>query len=61
MIPPRIIKVEEIADYHQLLKNNSIPAIRLKGKWLRDAGINAKSYITIKNPEPGVLIIKMEK
>jgi hypothetical protein len=49
----RILKVEEVGD-HWLKR--TFPLIRLKGKWLAEAGIPANSYVKITNPQAGMLV-----
>ena len=51
---PRILKVEEVGDFW---RKRTFPRIRLKGKWLAEAGIHPNSYVGITNPQPGVLIL----
>ena len=50
----RTLKVAEVGDYH---RGKTVPQIRLKGKWLQEAGIQANSQVRISNPQPGVLVI----
>ena len=50
----RCLKVLEIGDFH---KRNTVPQIRLQGKWLVQAGIYPNSHVEISNPQPGVLMI----
>ena len=52
----RILKVEEIGDFY---RRKTTPRIRLKGKWLAGAGINPNRYVSVENPQPGTLIIRM--
>ena len=55
----RILKVEEIGDFW---RKQTVPRIRLKGKWLVKAGILPNRYIQVESPNPGVLILHlMEK
>ena len=57
-IEPRTLKVEEIGDFW---RGRTRPRIRLKGKWLAEAGIQPNNYVSIENPEQGRLIIKLER
>jgi len=52
----RMIKVEEVGDHW---RRRTFPRIRLKGKWLADAGITPNSYIRVDNPRPGVLTLHL--
>ena len=55
----RILKVEEVGDYW---RKQTMPRIRLKGKWLAKAGILPNRYVKVASPQPGVLILHlMEK
>ncbi len=42
-------------------KGESIPQIRLQGKWLADAGIAPESHVRVENPTPGVLVIRLDQ
>ena len=50
----RILKVEEIGDFW---RKQTVPRIRLKGKWLVKAGILPNRYVQVESPHPGVLIL----
>lgn len=52
----RILKVEEVGDFW---KERTKPRIRLKGKWLMDAGIYPNHHVEVENPQPGVLVINL--
>ena len=52
----RILKVEEVGDFW---RDRTKPRIRLKGKWLMNAGIHPNSHVEVENPQPGVLVIKL--
>ena len=52
----RILKVEEIGDFG---RNRTKPRIRLKGKWLAQAGITPNNHVIVENPNPGTLIIRL--
>ena len=54
----RTIKIEEIGDYD---KGKTYNRIRLKGKWLYEAGFEPGEYVSVTNPKKGVLIIKLNK
>ena len=54
----RILKVEEIGDFW---RNRTKPRIRLKGKWLANAGIMPNHYVSVENPATGTLIIRLMK
>jgi hypothetical protein len=53
----RIIKVEEAGDRG---KNNIFPRIRLKGHWLKDAGMIPNRHVNIYSPRPGELILRLK-
>ncbi len=50
----RILKVEEIGDFW---RKQTVPRIRLKGKWLAKAGILPNHYGEVESPHSGVLIL----
>ena len=52
----RILKVEEVGDFW---RKNTKPRIRLKGKWMINAGILPNNFVQVSNPQPGVLILQM--
>ena len=55
----RILKVEEVGDYW---RKQTVPRVRLKGKWLAKAGTLPNRYVKVASPQPGVLILHlMEK
>jgi antitoxin component of MazEF toxin-antitoxin module len=54
----RTLKIQDVGDFY---KGNVIPAIRLRGKWLTAAGLNAGSEVEISNPEKGKLIIQIKE
>ena len=55
----RILKVEEVGDFW---RKRTVPRIRLKGKWLAQAGILPNHHVEVECPHPGVLILHlMEK
>ena len=55
---PHNIKVEEIGDFW---KGKTFPRIRIKGYWVKEAGIEPDSRVSVDNPAPGVLIIRQIK
>ena len=55
----RILKVEEVGDFW---RKQTMPRIRLKGKWVAKAGILPNRYVKVASPQTGVLILHlMEK
>ena len=52
----RILKVEEVGDFW---RKKTMPRIRLKGKWLAQAGIIPNRHVQIESPYPGVLILHL--
>lgn len=52
------IKVEP---HESFRKHPNKAQIRLKGKWIMEAGLQPDSYVTVSNPEPGTLIIKTKE
>ncbi len=53
---PRILKVEEVGDFW---RKRTFPRIRLKGKWLTQAGILPTRYVSVISPRPGILILQV--
>jgi hypothetical protein len=53
---PRILKVEEVGDFW---RKRTFPRIRLKGKWLTQAGILPTRYVSVTSPLPGVLVLQV--
>lgn len=52
---PRVLKVQDIGDrYYKKVKLQ----IRLAGKWLADAGMRPQTYVSVSNPQPGILVIR---
>jgi len=41
-------------------KGQSIPQIRLRGKWLEKAGTNPDSHVRVENPAAGTLVIRLD-
>jgi hypothetical protein len=56
IMKPRILKVSNSGDFY---KKEEIPHIKLQGKWLKAAGIETHSTVSVVNPEPGVLVLKV--
>ena len=52
---PRKLKVSNIGDF---FKREEIPQIKLQGLWLKDAGIETTSSVSITSPEPGTLVLR---
>jgi hypothetical protein len=52
----RKLKVEERGDYHA---KQTVPMVRLKGKWLQRAGFPAGSHVQINVYAPGCLDIRL--
>ena len=52
----RILKVEEVGDFW---RKKTMPRIRLKGKWLAQAGILPNRHVQVVSPQPGVLILHL--
>ena len=52
----RTIKVEEVGDFH---KKRTFPRIRLKGKWLDNAGFPPNTRVEVDHSQHGVLIIQL--
>lgn len=57
-IAPRLLKVVEIGDFWA---KKTIPSIRLQGKWIQRAGILPNHHVCITNPEPGILMIRLQE
>jgi hypothetical protein len=53
---PRKLKVSNTGDFY---KREEIPHIKLQGKWLKDAGIEVYSSVSVTSPEPGILVLKV--
>jgi len=53
---PRRLKVSNIGDFY---KKEEIPQIRLQGKWLKDAGIETNSSVSVTSPELGKIVLKV--
>ena len=49
----RILKVEEVGDFWT---NRVYSRIRIKGKWVHEAGFPPNSHVKVTNPKPGKLI-----
>jgi len=52
----RILKVEEVGDFW---RGDTIPRIRLKGKWLDNAGFPPNTRVEVNNTQHGVLLISI--
>jgi hypothetical protein len=52
----RVLKVEEVGDFW---RKKTVPRIRLKGKWLAQAGILPNRYVQVESPQPGLLILHL--
>ena len=52
----RVLKVEEVGDFW---RKQTTPRIRLKGKWLAEAGILPNKHVQIENPQSGVLVVRL--
>lgn len=52
----RILKVEEVGDFW---RKKTVPRIRLKGKWLAQAGILSNRHVLVEIPKSGVLILHL--
>lgn len=50
------IKIEDVGDF---AAKRNFPRIRLKGKWLKKAGLIAGGYVLVTNPKPGVLVVQV--
>ena len=57
-IAPRMLKVVEVGDFWA---KRTMPSIRLQGKWMQRAGILPNRHVRITNPEPGVLLIRLQE
>ena len=51
----RTLKVEHIGDFW---RGRTYPRIRIKGNWVKAAGIEPDTRVTVENPAKGILIIK---
>jgi hypothetical protein len=51
----RKLKVSNVGDFY---KREEIPQLKLQGKWLREAGIEAYASVSVSVPENGTLVIK---
>jgi hypothetical protein len=52
----RVLKIEEIGDFW---RKRTKPRIRLKGKWLAEAGMQPNRYVNVSNPTHGVLVLHL--
>lgn len=53
---PRILKVEIAGDRYQ---NQVVLQVRLRGKWLCDAGLKAEQHVLVFNPREGILVLRV--
>lgn len=56
MCKQRILKVQEVGDRW---KKQTKPQILLSGKWISEAGIPFNTHISVENPQPGTLVIRL--
>jgi hypothetical protein len=52
----RTLKIEERGDY---AARQTVPSLRLKGKWLQAAGFPPGDHVTITCQSPGVLELRL--
>ena len=50
----RQLKVEEVGDFYN---HNTWSFIRLRGKWLKNAGFVPNTHVQVENPAPGILVL----
>ncbi len=55
-LKPHILKVAEVGDFW---RKKTKPQLRLEGIWLAKAGITANHHVSIENPYPGLLVIRL--
>jgi hypothetical protein len=53
----RVLKVSETGNFY---RKHTWPYLRLTGFWLMRAGIYPNMHVCIENPQPGVLVIKVQ-
>lgn len=53
-----ILKVQDMGDHYL---RQTIPQIRLQGKWLLKAGIIPDALVEVINPQDGILIIRVKE
>lgn len=57
--PTRILTIEDFNPTGRLSQTSAASLIRLKGCWLKQAGFHASAQVTVHNPNPGVIELRV--
>ena len=58
-IPTRTLTIEDFNPVGYLNQTSNASLIRLKGCWLKQAGFHAGAQVTVTNPSPGVIELRV--
>lgn len=57
--PTRILTIEDFNPNGRFARTSSASLIRLIGCWLKQAGFHASAQVTVHNPSPGVIELRV--
>lgn len=58
--PTRILSIEDFNPNGRFAKISGASLLRLKGRWLKDAGFHAGEQIAVTNISPGVIELRVQ-
>lgn len=57
--PTRTLAIEDFNPNGRLSRNSVASLIRLKGGWLKQAGFHPGARVTVNNPSPGIIELRV--
>ena len=57
--PTRTLTIEDFNPTGRLCRVSAASLIRLKGCWLKQAGFHSGAQVTVNNPSPGVIELRV--
>jgi hypothetical protein len=59
MKTPRTLTIEDFNPAGRLASVSTASQIRLKGRWLKQAGFHSGAQVKVNNPSPGVIELRV--
>ncbi|MSU58996.1 MAG: type I addiction module toxin, SymE family [Pedosphaera sp.] len=56
---PRILSIEDFNPNGRHNRTSTASLVRLKGGWLKQAGFHSGAQVTVNNPSPGVIELRV--
>ncbi len=57
--PARTLTIEDFNPTGKMRRQSAASLLRLKGRWLKQAGFHASAQVSVCNPSPGIIELRV--